>query len=67
MSGYKALTIKMAPDVHAELADLAEQRGISITELIKRAVALDKFCWEHRDAELLVRDGDHVKQIVMFG
>lgn len=64
---YKKLTIDMAPEVHATLVDLAAQRGITITELIKRALALDKFCWEHRDAELLVKDGHRVRQIVMFG
>lgn len=66
MSDYKRLVIQLAPEVHEELTNLADQRGISITELIRRAVALDKFCWEHRDAELLVKDGGSVRQIVMF-
>ena len=66
MADYVKLTIKMSNEVQAELAAMADQRGISITELIKRSLALDKYVWEHRDAELLVRDGDHVRQIVMF-
>lgn len=66
MATYKKLTINMSNEVHAELARLAEERGITITELIKRAVALDKYVWEHRDAELLLKDGESVRQIVML-
>ncbi len=66
MGRYKKLTINVAPDVHAELSRMAEERGITITELFKRAVALDKFVWEHRDAELLMKDGETVRQIVLM-
>lgn len=63
---YKKLTINVSPEVHEELLRLADERGITITDLIKRAVALDKFVWEHRDAELLIKDGDTVRQIVLI-
>lgn len=65
---YKKLTINLAPEVHEELQRLADERGITITELIKRAVALDKFVWENRDAELLLKDkdGDTIRQIVLL-
>lgn len=66
MSDHKTLTINMAPEAHEELTSLADQRGITITELVRRALALDKYCWEHREDELLVADDDHVRQIVMF-
>lgn len=67
MAQYKKLTINLAPEVHAELQRMADERGITITELIKRSVALDKFVWEHRDAELLIKDGDGtVKQVVLL-
>ena len=66
MATYVKLTIKMPNEVHDELEGLARQRGTNVTGLIKRAVALDKYVWEHRDAELLVRDGDHVRQVVLF-
>lgn len=66
-SRYKKLTINVAPEVHEELQRLADEMGgITITELIKRAVALQKFVWEHRDGELLIREGDKVKQIVLI-
>jgi predicted transcriptional regulator len=66
MTTYKKLTINLSEDVYEQLSDLAEQRAITITELIKRAVALDKYVWEHRYSELLLKDGDNVQQIVMF-
>jgi hypothetical protein len=65
---YKKLTINLAPDYHAELVRLAEARGITITDLIKGALALDKYVWEHRDAELLMKDkdSDTIRQIVLI-
>ena len=48
---YTKLTINVAPDVQAVLADLAGQRGITEVELIKRSVALYKYVWDrHRTA-----------------
>ncbi len=66
MAHYKKLTINVHPDVHAELAKLADAQGITLTELIKRSVALHRFVWEHRNAELLLRDGEEIKQVVLF-
>jgi hypothetical protein len=63
---YKKLTINVAPEIHAELQRLADEQSISITELIKRAVALHKFVWEHRHGELLIKEGDDIKQIVLL-
>jgi hypothetical protein len=65
MAEYKKLTINVSPELHEELQRMADERGITITELIRRAVALDKFVHENRDAELLLRDGDKVRQIVL--
>jgi hypothetical protein len=64
---YKKLTINVAPELHEELQRMADERGITITELIRRAVALDKFIYENRDAELLLKEGDKVRQIVLVG
>lgn len=61
---YKKLTINVAPDVHEELQRLADAQGITITDLIKKSVALNKFVWEHRDGELLIMKGDTVKRVV---
>lgn len=64
---YKQLKINVAPDLHAELARLADEQGITITDLIKRAVALHKFVWEHRSGELLIREGDETERVVIDG
>lgn len=64
---YKKLTINVAPEVHEELQRLADEMGgITITELIKRAVALQKFVWDHRSGELLLREGETLRQIVLI-
>ena len=65
-TGYKKLTISVAPDVYSELQRLADEMGgITITELIKRAVALQKFVWENRSVGVLIEEGEKVKQIVL--
>lgn len=66
MTTYKKLTINLSEDVHAELSRLAGEQGCTITELIKRAVALNRFVWEHRDGELLIKHGDVVHQVVLI-
>lgn len=66
MAETKKLTINIASDLHGEIQRTAEERGITITELIRRAIALDKFVWDHRDAELLVKNGEDVRQIVLI-
>lgn len=65
MVEYKKLTIRMHPDAHAALQRLAEEQGCTVTDLIKRSVALNKFVWEHRDAQLLIKEGDTVTKVVM--
>ncbi|MGH9247662.1 MAG: CopG family transcriptional regulator [Acidimicrobiales bacterium] len=62
---YKKLTINLAPAVHGELHRLADERGVTISELIRRAIALDLFLHEHRDSELLLKRGDDIRQIVL--
>jgi hypothetical protein len=68
VAAYKKLTINLAPEVHEDLQRMADERGVTITELIRRAIALDKFVYEHRDADLLLRerDGRELRQIVLI-
>lgn len=62
---YKKFTINVAEDVWSELQHLAnEMTGGSVTELVRQAVALQKFAWEHRDGELLIKRGDRIDRIV---
>lgn len=63
------LVIDLAPGYHAELSRLAEERGLSVTDLLRGALALDRYVWENRGGELLTRDqasGD-VRQVVLVG
>lgn len=63
MSEYKTLTIKMAAELHDDLHAMADDRGITVSELIRRAIALDKFVWENRNSGQASVDGDHLRQI----
>lgn len=49
MADYKRLTIDIEAGLHAELVRSAEERGISLGELIRRAVALDRYVWRNRE------------------
>ncbi len=62
---YKRLTINVAPELHAQLQDMAAERGITVTELLRRAVAIEKFLYEHRDEKLLLKDGNETREIVL--
>jgi predicted CopG family antitoxin len=65
---YKKLTINVAAEVYDELQKMAEERDLTVTDLVKRAIALDRFVWENRDGELLIKDkdSDTVRQIVLL-
>lgn len=65
MADYKKLTINLAVELHEDLQQTARERGISVSELIRRAIALDKFIWQHRHEELLLKNGDTTRQIVL--
>jgi hypothetical protein len=63
---YKKLTINVSPELHEELQRLAEEQDITVTDLIKRSIALQKFIWEHRDGEILIKENDTIRQIVLI-
>lgn len=51
------VTINMPVTLHAELRERANKRGITVTELMRRAVALDKRIYEAHDtgAEVVIK------------
>jgi len=65
---FKRLTINLAPEVHAELTARADRRGITITELIRRAVALDLFIEENSqgNGRILVERDDKLREVVLI-
>jgi hypothetical protein len=66
VADYQKLTINIHPDIHAQLQALSEAQGTTITDSVKRALALYKFAWEHRDGELLIKEGGTIKHIVLL-
>ena len=63
MPDYKRLIIDIAPALYDELHETADERGITVPELLRRAIALDRYIWEHRGIDLLVRDDDGVREL----
>ena len=51
------VTINMPVKLHRELQQRAHQRGISVTELLRRAVALDKLVFEDGAKVTIKEDG----------
>lgn len=54
------VTINMPVVMHDEMKARARSRGMSVTELMRRAVALDKLVFEYQERgwELVLRDPD---------
>lgn len=55
---FTKVTISMPVTMHSELRRRARARGISVTELMRRAVALDKLVFDpaNPDQEVVLRD-----------
>jgi hypothetical protein len=57
---FTKVTISMPRWMHEDLRRRARRRGISVTELMRRAVALDAVIFDpaHPTREIILRDGD---------
>src|SRR5688572_8257650 len=57
---FTKVTISMPRWMHDDLRKRARRRGISVTELMRRAVALDAVVFDpaHPTREIVLRDGD---------
>lgn len=65
---YRKLTISASTEVHDVLAWMkVEMDAGTITEVIKRSVALMRFVLEHKDCDLLIRhpDGETEKVVLV--
>jgi hypothetical protein len=51
MTDMTKVTINMPVELHAKLRDMAHADGISVTEMMRRAVALYQAMWHHSDDE----------------
>lgn len=58
MSDPSRIVIEMAPELLGDLRERAKARGITVTELIRQGVALDRFVHEHLDATVTIDQPD---------
>jgi hypothetical protein len=59
------LTISMPKWMLDELRRRARQRGVTVTELIRRAVSLEKMLFEDPNQEVILRDQETGKEIAI--
>lgn len=59
------LTISMPKWMLAELRDRARKRGVTVTELIRRAVSLEKLLFEDPEQEVLLRHEKTGKEVAI--
>jgi len=62
------MTINLAPEIHAEMAESADRRGITLTELVRRAVVLDRFIQASIEdgGRVLIEHGGERREIVLI-
>ena len=64
---FTKVTISMPRWMHEDLRRRARRRGISVTELMRRAVALDAVVFDpdHPTREIVLRDGDTATERIL--
>lgn len=67
-SQYKKLTINLPQELWEELSERAGERSITVTELIRRAVALDGYLHEQcaGSDRILIERGDSLRELVFM-
>jgi hypothetical protein len=67
MPDYTRLTVNVNPETLAAIKTLAAQRGISYTEIIRRAVAVYKLVEDEiaQGHTIQIKDGENVKEVVL--
>lgn len=63
----RKVTITMPKWMHDDLRQRARRRGITVTELMRRSVALDRVLHEDPDNQILIRRGDELERVVLAG
>jgi hypothetical protein len=63
---FTKVTISMPKTMHEELRRRARRRGISVTELMRRAVALDAVVFDpnHPDRKIILKDENDTERIL---
>lgn len=65
---FTKVTIAMPKSMHEALRQRARQRGITVTELMRRAVALDRVVFDpnHPEREVILREGDTERTLMLL-
>lgn len=70
MSEVVRLSVNLNHETAAALKDLAKDQGLSMTEVMRRAISVYKFVIDERDAgrkiHTMDQDGRNVREMVMM-
>lgn len=58
----RKITITMPEAMLDELRSRARRRGVTVTELIRRAVAIERMLFDESDSEVILRDRETGKE-----
>lgn len=61
----KKVTILMPAWMHEELRRRARRRGVSVTELMRQAVSLDKILFDDPGVEVLLKKDNEIQKLVI--
>lgn len=59
----RKVTILMPDWMHEDLKRRARRRGVSVTELMRQAVVLDKLLFDDPDVEVLLKKGNELQKL----
>ncbi|HEX3426277.1 MAG TPA: ribbon-helix-helix domain-containing protein [Acidimicrobiales bacterium] len=60
----RKVTISMPEEMHAKLRRQARRRGITVTELMRRAVSLYEVLFDDPQNEVLLKKGDQIGRVI---
>ena len=64
--GLRRVTIKLTESAYEELKSMAAEQNLSLTGLIRKALATDRFFWINRKAKILLREGSSTREVVLL-
>jgi predicted transcriptional regulator len=57
------LSINVSPELYEQLQQMADERGITVVEMIRSGLALYKFFSEHPESDVLLKTGGKVQKL----
>jgi predicted transcriptional regulator len=62
----RTISVRLSEDVISKLRQLAERQGISATAALQKAIETEVFVRDEidRGAKILVKENDHLKEVV---